>query len=104
MPTVSCHGKYGVSFILLLRGVASDNPRATRELAGGGFRPPWFMAVVCTGRQRMVETRVLLIHVIASVLSPLSSHGKGKNMIFLLALSNPRPYTLKWKVIASSLV
>ena len=39
MPTVSCHGKSRASFILLLRGVASDIPRTVRDLAGGGFRP-----------------------------------------------------------------
>lgn len=46
---------------------------------------------------------MLLIHVIGSGLSPLSSHDRGKSTIFLFAFGNPRPYKLKWKMVASSL-
>lgn len=50
-----------------------------------------------------MQLRVLLIRVIGSGLSPLSSHDRGKSMIFLFAFGNPRPYKLKWKAIASCL-
>lgn len=36
--------------------------------------------------------------------SPLPSHSKGKDLIFLFVLGNPCPYKLRWKMAASPLV